>query len=125
MTRRESFKALFGSTLAKERLQHKNKHARHKDTILYRGGIELPEEVIRLAFQSPLYKTTYRKDAVRFKLDGITYLFRELVAGNKYKGELVRGELGNLRVHLHKAVYGNYVTRELKEILCENLTRSK
>ena len=103
MTRRESFSALFGAAPAISRPERKNKRAHHVHMErIYHGWIELPPEIVRRAFQSPLYRTTDRHEVIRLKHWQTTWIFREIVAGSKYLGEVIRDENGRIRVHLFR-----------------------
>lgn len=91
--------------------KNKNKRKHHNDTILYRGCMQLPEEVCTLAVQSDVYKTTCRKLAVRIKVKGVVYIMR-VVCGKNYVGEIVRTEKGDIRVHVWEAVTKNSTSIE-------------
>lgn len=104
MTRRECFQSLFGYSAASEWPQRRNARKHHRADVLYSGSMEIPESVIAHALQSPLYRTTHRHEVVRFKLHGITWLFREIASAVRYAGEVVRTDAGTLRVHLFRVL---------------------
>jgi hypothetical protein len=83
----------------------KNVRRKHVDTVLYRGPMRLAEDVVRLAQQSGVVKTTHRKLAVRISHGGIAYVLR-VVGGRDYLGEIVRTERGEYRVHVWSIVDG-------------------
>lgn len=83
----------------------KNIRRKHQDTVLYKGPMRLSEDVVRLAQQSPVLKTTHRKLAVRISHGGIAYVLR-VVGGRDYLGEIIRTERGEYRVHVWSIVDG-------------------
>ena len=105
MTRRSCFTALFGFAAPIERHYQKNKRVHHSGIQIFKGVLELPTEVIEHALQSPLFRTTHRHEAVRFKLHGTIFLFRELAETTTYVGEIVQTPEGSQRVHLFKVAF--------------------
>jgi hypothetical protein len=83
----------------------KNIRRKHVDTVLYRGPMRLPAEVVETAYRNPVVKTTHRKLAVRISHGGIAYVLR-VVGGRDYLGEIVRTERGEYRVHVWTIVDG-------------------
>lgn len=82
----------------------KNRRERHQDIMIFRGSIRLPAEVIHHALSGQFYRTTSRHEAIRFKLHGVLFLFRELSPSLNYAGEIVRTQGGQIRVHLWKVI---------------------
>ena len=82
----------------------RNRREKYQDEILYRGSIRVPEIVLTHALQGRFYRTTSRHEAIRFKLHGVTFLFRELSPTEVYAGEIVRTQGGQIRVHLWRII---------------------
>lgn len=97
----------------------RNVKRRHKDTVIYRGPMRLPEDVVRLANQSPVLRTTHRKLAVKVSHEDVSYVLR-VVGGRDYLGEIVRTQDGDLRVHVWTIVDGPMPTVE--EIIRRKVT---
>jgi hypothetical protein len=89
----------------------RNIRRRHQDTVIYRGPMRLPDEVVRLAYQQPVLKTTHSKMAVKVSHGNVSYVLR-VVGGRDYLGEIVRTQDGILRVHVWTIVDGPMPTVE-------------
>ena len=83
----------------------KNIRRKHQDTLLYRGPMRLPAEVVEMAYRNPVVKTTHRKLAVKLIHQEIHYVLR-VVGSRDYLGEIVRTQQGEYRVHVWTIVDG-------------------
>ena len=116
MERREFFKSL----IAGGAIPRKNrKHVQHTDAVLYRGPMTIPAHVYEAVREDPcLCHATGRPGHGRkghlvsryAEADATVYLFRcQIPASRQMVGEVVRTELGRLRVHCWTAASpGNY-----------------
>jgi hypothetical protein len=104
---RRKFIGLGGVTLAGAVTgwaEKKNTRKHHADTLVHRGSIALPPEVIHHALAGQFYRTTSRHEAIRFKLHGVLFLFRELSPSLNYIGEIVATADGKTRVHCWRVI---------------------